>query len=115
MVAIEQLSDIFSKVADNLHQIADPPQQQTVKKPAIIPHKVRLNMTKTIPSEQPNIIEDDDGNSSTSFQENFNMYPSGPHIIIPEVPVPPPRVKPAQPPRVDTEGPSFNLRSSTIP
>ena len=27
MVSIEQLSYIFSNVADNLHQIADPPQQ----------------------------------------------------------------------------------------
>ena len=31
MVAIEQLSDIFSKVADILQQISDPPQQQPVK------------------------------------------------------------------------------------
>ena len=41
MVAIEQLSDIFSKVADILQQISDPPQQQPVKKTAIVPQKVR--------------------------------------------------------------------------
>ena len=59
MVAIEKLSDIFSKVADNFHQRVDPPQQRPVTKSAIIPHKVRPTLTKTIPSEQPNIIEDD--------------------------------------------------------
>ena len=32
MVAIDQLSDIFSKVADNLQQILDTPKQQPVKK-----------------------------------------------------------------------------------
>ena len=37
--------------------------------------------------------------------------PLGPHIILPEVTVPPPRVQPAQPPRVVTERPSSNLRS----
>ena len=31
MVAIEQLFQIFSKVADNVKKKADPPQQQTVK------------------------------------------------------------------------------------
>ena len=39
------------------------------------------------------------------------MSPSGPSIITPEVPVPPPRVQTAQPPRVDKGGPSSNLRS----
>ena len=39
------------------------------------------------------------------------MSPLGPHTILPDVPVPPPRVKPAQPPWMDTEGPSSNLRS----
>ena len=100
MVAIEQLSDIFSKVADNLHQKADPPRQRSVTKSAIISHKVCPNMTKPIPSEQPNIIEDYDGKSPTSFQQNVHMSPSGPHIILPEVPVLPPRVQTAQPPRV---------------
>ena len=83
MVAIEQLSDIFSKVADNLYQRADPPQHQPVTKSATIPHKVRPDMTKPIPSEQPNIIEDEDGKCSSSFQHNVHMYPSGPHIILP--------------------------------
>ena len=51
MVAIAQLSDIFSKVEDNLHQILDPPQQRPVTKSAIIPHKVRPTTTKHFPSE----------------------------------------------------------------
>ena len=111
MVAIKQLSDIFSKVADKLHQRVDPPKQQTVTKSATIPHKVRSTMTKLITSEEPNITEDNDGKSPTSFYQNVLMYPSVTHSIHPEVPVTPPRVQPAQPPRVDTEGPSSNLRS----
>ena len=83
MVKIEQLSDIFSKVAGNLHQKADHTKHQPATESAIIPHKVRPNLTKPIPSEQPNIIEDDDGKSSTSFQDNVHMSPSGPHIILP--------------------------------
>ena len=51
MEVIEKLSDIFSKVADNLQQRLDPPQQRPVIKSDIIPHKVRPNMTKPIPSE----------------------------------------------------------------
>ena len=39
------------------------------------------------------------------------MFPSGPYIILPEISIPPPRVCPAQPPRVDTGGPSSDLRS----
>ena len=68
-------------------------------------------MTKPIPSKKPNNTEDDDGKCSKSFQNKVHMSPSGPHIILPEVPAPPPRVQRAQPPRVDTEGPSSNLRS----
>ena len=111
MVAIEKFSDIFSKVADNLHQRLDPPQQRPVTKSAIIPHKVPPTITKPFPSEHPNIIEDYDGNSATSFQQNVHMSPSGPQIILLEVPVPPPRVQPAQPPRVEMEVPSSNLIS----
>ena len=39
------------------------------------------------------------------------MSPSGPSIIPPETPFPPPRVQTAQSPRLDMEGPSYNLRS----
>ena len=111
MVAIEKLSDIFSKIADNLHQRVDLPQQQPLTKSSIITHKVRPTMTKPIPPEQPNIIEDVDGKSPTNFEQNVHMSPSAPHIILPVVPTLPPRVQPAQPPRGDTEGPSSNLRS----
>ena len=119
MVAIEKLSDMFSKVAANLHQIVNPSQQQLVIKSSIIPHKVCSTLTKNIPLEQPNSIEDDYKKSPRSFQWNVHMSPSDPHIIIPDIPVPPPRVCPAQPPRVDTGGPSSNLRSrckkNTVP
>ena len=39
------------------------------------------------------------------------MSPSCRHIIFPEVPVPPPRVQTAQPPRMGTKGPSYKLLS----
>ena len=78
-----------------MHQRLDPPQQQPVTKSTIIPHKVRPTLTKPIPSDQPNIIEDDYGNSTTSFQRNVHMSHSGPHIILTDIPVPPPRVRPA--------------------
>ena len=77
----------------------------------MVPHKVCPDTTKPIPSVQPNIIEYDDGKSSTSFQHNVHMSPSSPHIITPELPVPPPRVQPEQPPGVEMKGPSSNLRS----
>ena len=66
---------------------------------------------------QPNVIEDDKGKDSTSFQHKVHMSPSGPSITPPEVPVPPTRVNTAQNPRVDTGGPSYNLisRGKKIP
>ena len=94
-----------------MHQRVDPPQQKPVTKLSIIPHKVCPTQTKPIPSEQPNIVEADDGNSPTSFQRNVHMSPSGPHILLLDVPVPQPMVQHLQPPRVDTERPSSNLRS----
>ena len=104
ILAIEQLSGIFSKVAANLNQLLDPPQKHPVTKSAPIPHKVSPTQGKPIPLEQPNIIEDDDGNSPTCFQRNVHISPSGPHIILPDISIPPPRVRPAQPTRMDTGG-----------
>ena len=92
IVAIEKLSKIFSKAADNVKKKADPPQQQTVKKSAILPQKVHPYQTKPLPSVQLNVIEDDEGEEPTNFQHKFHMYPSGPSITPPELPVPPPRV-----------------------
>ena len=112
MVVIEKLSGIFIKVTDNLHQILDPPQQKPVTNSATIPHKLCPTLVKPISLENPNIIEDYDGNSPTYIQCNVHVPPSGPHIILPDVPVPPPKLCPAQPPRVDTGVPSSNLRSS---
>ena len=111
MVAIDQLSDIFSKVADNFKKRADPLQQQSVRKPAIVPQKVHPDRTNHLPSVQTNVIEDDEVNDSTSFEYKVHMSPSCPIIIPPEFPVPPPRVQTAQPSRVHTEGPSSTLRS----
>ena len=112
MVDIAQLLGIFSKVAANLHQTLEPQQQHPVTKSATISHKMCPTFAKPIPSERPNLIEDNDGNSPKDFHRIVHMYPSGPHIIFQYEPVPTPRVRPAQPPRVDTGGPSSNLRSS---
>ena len=98
-------------MADNLYKIADPPHQQTVKKYSIVTQKVCADMTKPLPSVHPNIIEYYEGGCSTTFQNKVHMSPSGPNIILPEVPFPPPRVQTAQPPRLDMEGPSSNLIS----
>ena len=57
MVATDQFSDIFPKVAANLHQQLDPPQKQPITKYAPLPHQVRPMRTKPIPEERPNIIE----------------------------------------------------------
>ena len=110
MVVIEQVSGVFPKVAAYLHQSLDPPQHQPVIKLATIPHKVRPTLSKTIPLERPNIKEEDDGPSPTDFQHNVLIYPSVPHIILPDFPVPTPRVRPTQPPRVHTGEPRSNLR-----
>ena len=77
----------------------------------MVPQKLRPDMTKPLPSVQPNIIEGYDGKCSTSFQHKVHISPSGPNIILPEFLFPPPRVQTAQPPRVDRERPSSNLRS----
>ena len=110
ILAIEQLSQIFSKASDNVKKIADPPKQKTVKKSAILPQKVHPYRTKPLPSVQPNVIEDDEGKASISFHHKFHMSTSGPSSIPAEFPVPPPRVQTAQPPRVNKGGPSSNLR-----
>ena len=67
--------------------------------------------TKTIPSVQPNVIKYEEGKEHTNYHHKYHMSPSGPIIIPPEVPIPPPRAKTRKPPRVDKGGPSSNLRS----
>ena len=76
MVVIQKLSGIFSKVAFNLHQKLDHPQQQPVTKSAPIPHKVRPTRARHINSERPRIIEDGDRNTPKDFQCNVRMSPT---------------------------------------
>ena len=94
-----------------MKKISDPTQQKIVQKSVNVPQKLHPDRTNPLLSVQPNVIEDDEGKESTNFQHKVHMYPSGPSIIPPETPVPPPRVQTAQPPRVDKGGPSSNLRS----
>ena len=94
MVAIDQLSDMFSKVAANLHQPLDPPQKEPITKYAPLPNQVRPTSTKPIPAERPNIIKDDNGESTTDLHRNVHKSHTGPHIILPDVPASPPRVRP---------------------
>ena len=67
--------------------------------------------TKYIPPPQPNVIGDEEGKEPTNFHHKVHRSPSWPHIIPPEVPIPYPNLNTAQPPRVETGGPSYNLRS----
>ena len=95
LVATEKLSKILTKVADNLKSTADPPQQQAEQASASIPQKIQPGWTKYIPSQQPNVIEYEDGKEPEKFQHKFHISPAGPHIIPPEVPIPSPRVNTA--------------------
>ena len=72
---------------------------------------MQIGWTNYITSVQPNVIGDADGKEHTSYQHKVHISPSGPHIITPEVPIPPQRVNTAQPPRVDKGGNSSNFRS----
>ena len=110
MLAIDQISDIFPKVAANMHQPLEPPQKQPITKHTPLPHQVRPPRNKPIPVERPNIIEYD-GESTTNLHRNVYKSHTGPHIILPGVLASPPRVRPLQPPRVDMGGLSLNLRS----
>ena len=67
MVAIDQLSGIFSKVAANPHQPLEPQQKQPVTKYAPIPRQVRPTRAKTITLERTNTIEDYYENSTTDL------------------------------------------------
>ena len=111
LAAIEQLYKIFTKAADNAKSTADPPQQQAEQTDDIIPQKLQPGWTKYIPPVQPNVIEDEEGKEPTNYQHKVHIFPSGPHIITPEVPIPPPRINTAQPTRVYKVGPSSNLIS----
>ena len=52
MVEIDQLTQIFSKVADNVKKRADHQKKNKVKKAAILPQKVHTDRTKPLPSVQ---------------------------------------------------------------
>ena len=111
LVAIDQLSKIFTKADDDGKSTEDPPQQQEEKTAAGIPQTLQQGRTKYIPPPHPNVIEYEEGKKPTNSQQKVHRYPSGPHIISPVVTIPSPRVNTAQTTRVDTGGTSSNLRS----
>ena len=108
---IETLSKIFTKVADDGKSTADPPHKPEDHTVASIPQTPQPGRTEYIPTPYHNVIEDEEGARPENSQHKVNRYPSGPHTIPPEVPIPSPRVNTAQPPRVDMGGTSSNLRS----
>ena len=58
LIAIEQLSKIFAKAADDGKSMADPPQQQADHTAAGIVKTLHPGQTKYIPPPHPNAIED---------------------------------------------------------
>ena len=111
LVAIETLSKIFTEVADDGKITKDPPCKQADHTSASIPQTPHPGRPEYTPTQQPNVIEDEEGVRPENFQHNIHKSPSGPHTIPSEVPSPSPRVNTFQPPRVDMGGPSSNLRS----
>ena len=111
LVAIETLSNIFTKAADYGKSTTDPPHKHADHTAASIPQTLQPRRTEYIPAPHPNVIEDEEGEIPANFQHKGNRSPSEPHIIPPEFPIPSPRVNTAQPPRLDKGGTSSNLRS----
>ena len=83
LVAIDQLSKIFTKAAEDVKSTANLPQQQAEQTTAVIPQTLQPGQTKYILSLQTNVIEDEEGKEPKTFQHNVHRSPSGPHIIPP--------------------------------
>ena len=83
LVAIEQLSKIFTKAAHNVKITEEPPQQQAEQTAAAIPQTLQSGYNKYIPSLKPNFVEDEEGKEPTKFQHKVHRSLSGPHIITP--------------------------------
>ena len=84
LVAIEQLSKIFTKAAYDGKSTADPPQRQAEQTVSGIPQTLQPGRIKYIPPPQPNIIEDEEGKKPTNFQHKVHRSPSGTYIIPPD-------------------------------
>ena len=82
LVAIEQLSKIFTKAADNMKSTADPPQQQSEQTAASIPQKLQPGWTKYILSVQPNAIEDEEGKEPKIISTR-STFPHQGHKLFP--------------------------------
>ena len=111
LVAIDRLSKIFTKAAEDRKNMIDPPHKQAYHTAASIPKTPHPGRTEYIPPPHPNVIEDEEGLRPANFQHKFHRSPSVPHTPPPEGPIPSPRVNTVKPPRVDMGGPSSNLRS----
>ena len=82
LVAIEQLSKIFTKAADNANSTADPPQQQAEQTAYIIPQKLQPGWTKYIPSQQPNGLKMKRRRNQLIFSTR-STFPQQVHTLFP--------------------------------
>ena len=110
-MAIETLSKIFTKAADDGKSMKDPPHKPVDHTDASIRQTPQPGRTEYIPTPHTDVNEYEEGVKPENFQKKVHRSPSGPHTIPPEVTIPSPRVNTVQPPRVEMVGPSSNLRS----
>ena len=111
MAAIKNLSDIFSTITAKLipELPLTPIKENIINVPTALAYKTLAenNSSNIIDNDNhTNIIEEDDGQTP---QIHHMSHPSH-NIILPDTPTPQ-RVRRAQPPRVNPDGPSQNLRS----
>ena len=107
MAAIQQLSNIYSRITSTLQNNStnNDSQHNTPQKSNLV-NKNTVPFPKLPPQNHLNIIEDDNGDLPTI---TYKVH-TGTNLIPPDDPPSPPRVNTPPPPRV-IDGPSTNLRS----
>ena len=88
LVAIETLSKIFAKAANEGKSTKDPPHKQAYYTAASIPQTPHPGQNEYIPTPQPNVIEDEKGVRTENCQHKIHRSPSGPQTIPSEIPSP---------------------------
>ena len=82
LVAIETLSKIFTKAAEDRKSTTDPPHKQSYHTAASISKTPQPGRTEYIPPPQPNVIEDEEGLISGNFQHKVRRSPSGHTLFL---------------------------------